>query len=129
MKATGMIRHIDELGRIVIPKEMRRKMDIQNNDPVEIFVEGDHILLSKYVPCCIFCAGTDVDETFGLAHTVEKSAEIFVKIASMTGGKSVLQTITNDNMRESVLPAVRRLPRMKSDLFSAPLGAVRPSFL
>jgi len=64
MKATGMIRHIDELGRIVIPKEMRRKMDIQNNDPVEIFVEGDHILLSKYVPCCIFCAGTENIEVF-----------------------------------------------------------------
>lgn len=59
MKATGIIRHIDELGRIVIPKEMRRKMDIQNNDPVEIFVEGDHILLAKYVPSCIFCAGTE----------------------------------------------------------------------
>lgn len=59
MKATGMIRHIDELGRIVIPKEMRRKMDIQNNDPVEIFVEGDHILLSKYVPSCIFCGSTE----------------------------------------------------------------------
>lgn len=64
MKATGMIRHIDELGRIVIPKEMRRKMDIQNNDPVEIFVEGDHILLSKYVPSCIFCAGTENIEVF-----------------------------------------------------------------
>lgn len=59
MKATGMIRHIDELGRIVIPKEMRRKMDIQNNDPVEIFVEGDHILLAKYAPTCIFCGGTE----------------------------------------------------------------------
>ena len=59
MKATGMIRHIDELGRIVIPKEMRRQMDIQNNDPVEIFVEGDHILLSKYAPTCIFCGGTE----------------------------------------------------------------------
>ena len=64
MKATGIIRHIDELGRIVIPKEMRRKMDIQNNDPVEIFVEGDHILLAKYVPSCIFCAGTENIEVF-----------------------------------------------------------------
>ena len=59
MKETGIIRHIDELGRIVIPKEMRRKMDIQNNDPVEIFVEGDHILLAKYVPSCIFCGSTE----------------------------------------------------------------------
>ena len=48
----------------------------------------------------IFCAGTDFDETFGLAHTVEKSAEIYVKIASMTGGAVLHQTISNDNMRE-----------------------------
>ena len=64
MKATGIIRHIDELGRIVIPKEMRRKMDIQNNDPVEIFVEGDHILLAKYNPSCIFCGKTEGVEIF-----------------------------------------------------------------
>ncbi len=48
----------------------------------------------------IFCAGTDFDETFGLAHTVEKSAEIYVKIASMTGGATLHQTITNENMKE-----------------------------
>ena len=48
----------------------------------------------------IFCSGSDFDETFGLAHTVEKSAEIYVKIASMTGGATLHQTITDDNMRE-----------------------------
>ena len=63
MKATGIVRHIDELGRIVIPKEMRKKMEISSNDPVEIFVEGDHILLAKYAPTCIFCGGTE-DVTF-----------------------------------------------------------------
>lgn len=64
MKATGMIRHIDELGRIVIPKEMRRKMDIESGDPVEIFVEGDRILLAKYNPTCIFCGSTEDVELF-----------------------------------------------------------------
>ena len=59
MKSTGIVRNIDELGRLVIPKEMRRQMDIQNNDPVEIIVEGDHNLLSKYAPTCIFCSGTE----------------------------------------------------------------------
>lgn len=48
----------------------------------------------------IFCAGTDFDETFGLAHTVEKSAEIFVKVASMTGGLQKRQVITNENLKE-----------------------------
>ena len=57
MKATGIVRNVDELGRIVIPKEIRRKMDISNNDPVEIFVEGDKIILTKYHANCTFCGG------------------------------------------------------------------------
>lgn len=55
MKSTGIVRNVDELGRIVIPKEMRRKMDISNGDPVEIFVEGDKIILTKYNERCNFC--------------------------------------------------------------------------
>lgn len=56
MKSTGIVRNVDELGRIVIPKEMRKKMDIANSDPVEIYVEGDKIILTKYNPSCSFCA-------------------------------------------------------------------------
>ena len=52
MKATGIVRNIDELGRIVIPKEMRRVMDIASSDPVEIFVEDDKIILRKYSCSC-----------------------------------------------------------------------------
>ena len=48
MKATGIVRNVDELGRVVIPKEIRKKMEISNNDPVEIYVEGDKIILTKY---------------------------------------------------------------------------------
>ena len=59
MKATGMVRNIDELGRIVIPKEMRRKMGIQSNDPVEIYVDDDKIILTKYAPSCIFCGSEE----------------------------------------------------------------------
>ncbi len=55
MKATGIVRNVDELGRIVIPKEMRKKMEISSNDPVEIFVEGDRIILTKYHSTCTFC--------------------------------------------------------------------------
>ena len=57
MKATGIVRNIDELGRIVIPKEMRRVMDIASSDPIEIYVDGDKIILTKYHPCCSFCGG------------------------------------------------------------------------
>ena len=60
MKATGIVRNVDELGRIVIPKEMRKKMYISSNDPVEIFVEDDRIILTKYQHTCTFC-GSSVD--------------------------------------------------------------------
>ena len=58
MKSTGIIRNIDELGRIVIPKEMRTKMNIASSDPVEIYVDGDKIILTKYVDSCLVC-GSD----------------------------------------------------------------------
>ncbi len=61
MKATGIIRHVDELGRIVIPKELRRKLEIEKDDPVEIFVDEERIILQKYAPACIFC-GEDKDD-------------------------------------------------------------------
>ncbi|MBQ8372344.1 MAG: AbrB/MazE/SpoVT family DNA-binding domain-containing protein [Clostridia bacterium] len=63
MKSTGIVRNVDELGRIVIPKEMRKKMDIASGDPVEIYVDGDKIILTKYAPNCYFCGSTaDVTE-------------------------------------------------------------------
>ncbi len=58
MKSTGIVRNVDELGRIVIPKEMRKVMDIANNDPVEIYVDGEKIILTKYHPSCIFCGSS-----------------------------------------------------------------------
>ena len=59
MKATGIIRNIDELGRIVIPKELRKKMDMKSSQPIEIYVDDDRIILTKYVPSCIFCDGSE----------------------------------------------------------------------
>jgi transcriptional pleiotropic regulator of transition state genes len=77
MKATGIIRNVDELGRIVIPKEMRKKMEIESSDPVEIFVEGDRIILTKYYPSCIFCGGNDgVSEFKGKKICVSCAEEI-----------------------------------------------------
>lgn len=48
MKSTGIVRKVDELGRVVIPKELRRTLGIEEKDPVEIFVEEDKIVLQKY---------------------------------------------------------------------------------
>lgn len=55
MKATGIVRKVDELGRIVLPMELRRTLNIQKEDPVEIFVDDDKIVLRKYEPACVFC--------------------------------------------------------------------------
>lgn len=55
MKSTGIVRKIDELGRIVIPIELRRILDISDKDSVEIFTEDGTIVLKKYEPACIFC--------------------------------------------------------------------------
>lgn len=55
MKSTGMVRQLDTLGRIVIPVELRRTMDLSLKDTLEIFVDGDQIVLKKYHPTCVFC--------------------------------------------------------------------------
>lgn len=59
MKALGIIRPIDELGRIVLPAETRKMMDLSAKDGVEFFVEDDRIILKKYRPSCIFCGEAD----------------------------------------------------------------------
>ena len=59
MKSTGIVRNIDELGRIVVPKEIRQRLGIANTDPVEIFDEGDRIILTKYTPVCHFCGTSE----------------------------------------------------------------------
>lgn len=61
MKSTGIVRKVDELGRIVLPIELRRTLDINERDALEIYVDGNNIVLKKYEPSCIFCNdATDV---------------------------------------------------------------------
>lgn len=55
MKSTGIVRKVDELGRIVLPIELRRTLDIEVKDALEIYVDGAQIILKKYEPACIFC--------------------------------------------------------------------------
>ena len=72
MKSTGIVRKVDELGRIVLPVELRRTMDIvekdaldiSERDPLEIYVDGNSIVLRKYRPSCIFCDSTKDVRTF-----------------------------------------------------------------
>lgn len=55
MKSTGIIRRVDELGRVVIPIEIRNQFNIVEKDPIEIYVDGSSIILKKFEPNCIFC--------------------------------------------------------------------------
>lgn len=64
MKSTGIVRKVDELGRIVLPIELRRVMDIQIKDSLEIMTEDDRIILKKYEPSCVFCFSKENLEEF-----------------------------------------------------------------
>ena len=59
MKATGIIRRVDDLGRIVLPKELRQTMGIRTGDPMEIYTDADNIILRKYAPGCAFCGSVN----------------------------------------------------------------------
>ena len=58
MKSTGIIRRVDELGRVVIPSEIRNQFNIVEKDPIEIYVDRSSIILKKFEPNCIFCGNT-----------------------------------------------------------------------
>lgn len=76
MKSTGIVRKVDELGRIVIPKELRRTLDINEKDALEIYVDGDQIILKKYV----------ADMTCAITGMVNKENHVLL------GGKLILST-------------------------------------
>ncbi len=59
MRPLGIVRKVDILGRVVIPKELRDTLDIAEKDPIEIFVEDEKIILRKYNPTCVFCGSTN----------------------------------------------------------------------
>jgi len=72
MKPTGVIRPVDKMGRVVIPKEIRERLKIENDkDSFEIFTDGDLVILKKYQPNCVFCHSLD-DSVFYNGYTVCK---------------------------------------------------------
>lgn len=58
MKSTGIVRRIDDLGRVVLPVELRRTLKLEVHDPLEIYIEGDTVVLRKYGAGCVFCGDT-----------------------------------------------------------------------
>lgn len=59
MKATGIVRNVDALGRVVIPKELRNNLGLSENEPLEIYVNGEQVILKKYAPGCVLCGGIE----------------------------------------------------------------------
>lgn len=77
MKATGIVRAVDELGRIVIPKETRRVLNIKEKDSIEFYIDGESIVLKKYSPGCVFCGNVrDVQIRMGKKVCGECAADI-----------------------------------------------------
>ncbi len=81
MKSTGIIRKVDELGRITIPKEIRSQFEIYEQDPLEVFVEGEKVILKKYVENCIFCNSENAGKKFKGHLVCDKCIQEIFKIA------------------------------------------------
>jgi transcriptional pleiotropic regulator of transition state genes len=65
LKSTGVVRRLDDLGRVVMPKELRRTLGIDAGDPVEFFVDGERVVIKKYTPGCMLCGSLEQ------LHTIE----------------------------------------------------------
>ena len=82
MKSTGIVRKVDELGRVVLPIELRRTLDIEVKDSLEIYVDGSQIILKKYMPACSFCNNaSDIHQFKGKNICSECLAELKKEIA------------------------------------------------
>ncbi|MFC5987294.1 AbrB/MazE/SpoVT family DNA-binding domain-containing protein [Marinicrinis lubricantis] len=88
MKSTGIVRKVDELGRVVIPIELRRTLGIGEKDALEIYVDGERIMLKKYEPACIFTGNAD-DLIYFKGKMISKSCipELIDLYKSMTNAK------------------------------------------
>lgn len=82
MKTTGIVRNLDNLGRVTLPIELRRNLDLDIKDPVEIFVEGDTIILKKYAPSDIF---TGSKEDLIEYHGKMVSKKSIIELADLAG--------------------------------------------
>lgn len=90
LKSTGIVRKVDELGRVVIPIELRRTLGIGEKDALEIYVDGERIVLKKYEPACIFTG--EVDETIRYKNKVVSKKCILEMYQLLNEGEHV----TND---------------------------------
>ncbi|MBD5088178.1 MAG: AbrB/MazE/SpoVT family DNA-binding domain-containing protein [Clostridiales bacterium] len=84
MKSTGIVRKLDELGRITLPIELRRTLNVSEKDALEIFVEKDQIILTKYEPTCIFTGETEELIEYQGKKVSKKTIKELAKLAELT---------------------------------------------
>lgn len=82
MRFTGIIRRVDELGRLVIPIELRKTLGIDEKDCLEIYVDEEKIMLKKYQPACIFCRNVDDVIHYKEKIICKSCADLITKIAA-----------------------------------------------
>ncbi len=75
MKSTGIVRKVDELGRVVLPIELRRTLNISQKDSLEIYVDGERVVLKKYYPACVFCGEAEGVKYFKAKNVCETCIE------------------------------------------------------
>ncbi|MDR1960712.1 MAG: AbrB/MazE/SpoVT family DNA-binding domain-containing protein [Gracilibacteraceae bacterium] len=89
MKTTGIVRKVDELGRVVLPIELRRTLGIDEKDALEIYVHEDTIILKKYAPACIFCGSADDMQQFHNKNICRSCAANLGDLAGTSESKAV----------------------------------------
>ncbi|MHA0856661.1 AbrB/MazE/SpoVT family DNA-binding domain-containing protein [Paenibacillus sp. CMAA1364] len=72
MKPAGVVRKVDQLGRIVLPKSLRKRYQMNEGDPVEILVQGDHVILERFRPKCVFCNSSEEVSTYKEKYVCEQ---------------------------------------------------------
>ena len=102
MKSTGIVRKVDELGRIVIPIELRRNLDIDEKDSLEIYVEEDHIILKKYSPACCFCSNASGIKTFRNRNICSTCLEELLKLQGTESNSPAPAPVSVDSPKANV---------------------------
>ena len=103
MKSTGVVRKVDELGRIVLPIEIRKVLDINVKDAVEIFTDEDKIVLRKYFPACVFCGNAD--------NIVYFNKSVFALIALRKSRSSFKRFVKSVKLKGACLVMVFTVPQ------------------
>ncbi|MDR1069763.1 MAG: AbrB/MazE/SpoVT family DNA-binding domain-containing protein [Gracilibacteraceae bacterium] len=89
IKSIGIVRKVDELGRVVLPIELRRTLGIDEKDALEIYVDEEKIILKKYAPACIFCGNAEGMQQYHGKNVCQECAGNMAALIGAEGSKAV----------------------------------------